>query len=118
MKTILVVDDRPVQLKSIKRGLAIHGFRVVEARGGPDALEHIYKNPEIELVLTDFSMPGMNGIELLINIRRSNPTIPVILMTAFGEKGLKAKAMHHGCNGFIEKPFDMDQLLEIINSSF
>jgi DNA-binding NtrC family response regulator len=116
MKTILVVDDKIVQLKTLRRGLRIKGYQVVEAISGKEALDHLIKDNKIDIVLTDYAMPEMNGIELLQKIRENNKTIPVIIMTAYGDKGLVVKAMHHQCNGFIDKPFDMDELLEEIKN--
>jgi DNA-binding NtrC family response regulator len=114
MKTILVVDDKRVQLKTLRRGLRTRGYQVVEAISGKEALDHLVKDNKIDIVLTDYAMPEMNGIELLQKIRKNNRTIPVIIMTAYGDKSLVIEAMHHRCNGFIDKPFDMDELFEEI----
>jgi len=116
VKTILVVDDKRVQLKTLRRGLRIKGYQVVEAISGKEALDHLIMDNKIDIVLTDYAMPEMNGIKLLQKIREHNKTIPVILMTAYGDEGLVVEAMHHQCNGFIDKPFDMDELLEEINN--
>jgi DNA-binding NtrC family response regulator len=116
MKTILVVDDKRVQLKTLRRGLRTRGYQVVEAISGKEALDHLVKNSNIDIVLTDYAMPEMNGIELLQKIRENDKTVPVIIMTAYGDKDLVIEAMHHCCNGFIDKPFDMDELLEEINN--
>lgn len=117
MKTILIVDDKRVQLKTLRRGLRTRGYRVVEAISGQAALDLLDQDTQIDLVLTDYAMPAMNGIELLQKIRATNKTIPVILMTAYGDKDLVVEAMHHRCNGFIDKPFDMDELLNEIHTS-
>lgn len=117
MKTILVVDDKRVQLKTLRRGLRTRGYRVVEAISGKYALDHLGKEETIDIVLTDYAMPEMNGIELLQKIRETHKTIPVIIMTAYADKDLVMEAMHYRCSGFIEKPFDMDELLEIIHDT-
>ena len=117
MKTILIVDDKRIQLKTLRRGLRTRGYRVVEALSGQTALEFLGRDPKIDLVLTDYAMPAMNGIELLQKIRSTNTTIPVIIMTAYGDKDLVIEAMHHRCNGFIDKPFDMDELLKEIQTA-
>lgn len=116
MKTILVVDDKRVQLKTLRRGLRTKGYQVVEAISGKQALDHLVNYNQIDIVLTDYAMPEMNGIELLQKIRESNKSIPVIIMTAYGDKNLVIEAMHYRCNGFIDKPFDMDELLEEIKN--
>lgn len=117
MKTILVVDDKRVQLKTLRRGLRTRGYRVVEALNGQDALDLLDQEPQIDLVLTDYAMPEMNGIELLQKIRQTNKAIPVIIMTAYGDRELVVEAIHYRGNGFIDKPFDMDELLEVISQS-
>jgi DNA-binding NtrC family response regulator len=116
MKTVLVVDDKRVQLKTLRRGLRTRGYRVVEAISGKEALDHLVRDNKIDIILTDYAMPEMNGIQLLQKIRENNKTIPVIIMTAYSDKSLVIEAMHHQCNGFIDKPFDMDELLEEINN--
>jgi DNA-binding NtrC family response regulator len=104
-----------VQLKTLRRGLRTKGYRVVEAINGKEALDCLGKDETIDIVLTDYAMPEMNGIELLQKIRQTNKSIPVILMTTYGDNDLVIEAMYYRCNGFIDKPFDMDELLEEIN---
>lgn len=113
MKTILIVDDKRVQLQTLRRGLRTRGYRVIEAISGEQALNCLGEEG-IDIVLTDYSMPEMNGIELLKKIREIHSTLPVIIMTAYGDKDLVVQAMHCRCSGFIDKPFDMDELLEEI----
>jgi two-component system response regulator AtoC len=114
MKTILVVDDKRVQLKTLRRGLRTKGYRVIEAISGKQALGHLGRDKTIDIVLTDYAMPEMNGIELLKTIRETNTTLPVIIMTAYEDKDLVVDAMKYHCNGFIDKPFDMNELLDVI----
>ena len=115
MKTVLIVDDKNVQIKTLRRALRTRGFQVVEATNGNQALDHLGKIETIDIVITDYAMPEMNGIELLQKIRETNKTVPVILMTAYGDKELVIEAMNYRCNGFIDKPFEIDELLGIIN---
>ena len=115
MKTVLIVDDKNVQLKTLRRALRTRGFLVIEARSGKQALGHLDDIKTIDIVLTDYAMPEMNGMELLRKIRKTYKSLPVILMTAYGDKDIVVQAMHYGCNGFIDKPFDVDELLDIFN---
>ncbi len=115
VKTVLIVDDKNVQVKTLRRALRTRGFLVVGARSGKQALEHLENIKTIDIVLTDYAMPEMNGIELLQKIRKIYKSLPVILMTAYGDKDLVVKAMHYRCDGFIDKPFEIDELLDIIN---
>ncbi|WP_448382159.1 response regulator [Desulfosoma sp.] len=116
MKTILIVDDDPWQIRSLKIGLQNKGYHVIVASDGQEALHHVEEasdQPEtvIDVVVTDYSMPGKNGMDLLRRIREKMPTLPVILMTAYGEKALVVEALRHQCDGFLEKPFPLDELI-------
>jgi DNA-binding NtrC family response regulator len=115
MKTVLIVDDKNVQLKTLRRALRTRGYRVVEAMNGIQALDHLGKNVTIDIVLTDYAMPEMNGIELLQKIRETDNTLPVVIMTAYGDKDLVSEALHYRCSGFIDKPFNIEELLDVIN---
>ena len=116
MQTILVVDDERVQLKTLRRGLTINGYRVIEAISGREALDQYNWNKQIDLILTDYSMPEMDGLDLLRKIREKNKTMPIVLMSAYGNKDLAKEAMHDHCNAFIDKPFDMKELLSVIKN--
>jgi signal transduction histidine kinase len=111
---ILVVDDEKVQLETLRRGLGSKGHVVAEALSAEEALKHLGSDTKIDLVLTDYAMPGMNGIELLRNIRESYGNLPVIMMTAYGEKDLIIDALRNRCDSFIEKPFTLDKLIQEI----
>ncbi len=113
---ILIVDDEAEQLDSLRVGLKSSGFKVFEALNAEDALKLLNHGPEkIDIVITDYAMPGMNGMELLKKLREKNKTLPVILMTAYSKKDLVIDALRNSCDGFIEKPFTLDQLLKEID---
>ncbi|MEN6439222.1 MAG: response regulator [Syntrophobacter sp.] len=111
---ILVVDDETDQVETLGRGLRSRGHRVYEATNPREALNLIRGTSEIDMVITDYVMPMMNGIELLEEIRRIRPSLMVILVTAYGQKGLLAAASQRNCNGYLEKPFTPDQLMREI----
>ena len=112
---ILIVDDEQTMLETLRRGLRTKGFKVFEAKNGMAALNILEQNSQINLVLTDYAMGGMNGIELLTEIRKQKKNIPVIIMTAYGDKELVIEAMRRQCDGFIDKPFTLDDLIKEIN---
>ena len=114
---ILIVDNNAVWLETLKRGLNISGHEVMEAMSANEAMMNLsnQNTPGIDLVLTDYVMPEMNGIELLKEIRTNFGSLPVIIMTAYAENALLIDAFRNHCNGFIEKSFTLDQLMQEIN---
>lgn len=111
---VLIVDDEVAMANSLKIGLGNIGYRAVQAYSGQQALDLLalgnQRNQEINLVIADFMMPGMDGLELMQILRRSIPTLPIIIMTAYAEKSLVIESLRHNCDGFIEKPFRLGQL--------
>jgi DNA-binding NtrC family response regulator len=115
---ILVVDDDITLLESIGRGLRRKGYDVVETQSGTEALKYIDFDNEcdINLILADYVMPGMSGIDLLEKVREKSNSIPVIIMTAHWKKEIVIEAMRKSCNSFLEKPFTLNKLIEEIES--
>ena len=113
---ILIVDNNAVWLETLKRGLNISGHEVIEAISAKEALMNLSNpdTPAIDLVLTDYGMAQMNGIELLKEIRIIYGSLPVIIMTAYAENSLLIDAFRNHCNGFIEKSYSLDQLMQEI----
>ena len=81
---ILLVDDNSNGLKARKSVLEEHGHNVVMSCGGEDALER-FQREKFDLVVTDYKMPGMNGVELISRIRQMRPEVPVILLSGFAD---------------------------------
>lgn len=112
---VLIVDDEIVQIESIGRGLRSRGYNVAFALNGKDALEKLCdENRPIDMVITDYAMPGMNGLHLLKKIREKDRSMPFVMMTAFADKTVVIDAMRNRCDSFIEKPFTLDQLIQEI----
>jgi len=109
---ILIVDDEIDQLQSLRRGLKNRGYRVYEAQDSEEALIILEKNAGvIDLVLTDHYMPGKTGVELLGEIRNRFGTLPVVVMSAHASKGSDLHIMENASDGFIGKPFTLNQLI-------
>ncbi len=106
---ILIVDDEHSVCSVLSRRLATEGYLCTVARTGREALDQLYKD-EFSLIITDIKMPGMDGIELLRNVRTSNPNVPVIIMTGFSEIQTAVEAMRMGAHDIVMKPFDLDLL--------
>ncbi len=112
---VLIVDDEIVQIETIGRGLRSRGYDVSFALSGDEALEKLDdESREIDMVITDYAMPEMNGLMLLKAIRERNRSLPVIMMTAYADKDLVIDALRNRCESFIEKPFTLDQLIREI----
>ncbi len=114
MASILVVEDKDSMRKMLLQTLEAEGHSVELAAEGKAGVE-IAKRRDFDVVLTDFKMPGMNGIEILSQIKSDSPETPVILMTAYGTIENAVEAMRKGAFDFIQKPFDTDQLSVLIN---
>ncbi|OYX27012.1 MAG: Fis family transcriptional regulator [Hydrogenophilales bacterium 32-62-9] len=113
---ILLVDDQ----KSLRRSLSLMlqgaGFETEEAESGEEALSHLGKQT-VDLVITDLRMDGMSGTDLLREIKRINPNLPVILITAYGSIDSAVDAMRLGAFDYLTKPFREQDILEKIYAS-
>ncbi len=116
-KTILLVDDEEMVLNVGRRFLKVTGYRVLTARDGREAIEVYEKYKDsIDLVLLDIVMPNMKGGEVFDRLKEINPEIKVLLVSGYSIDGEATKILERGCNGFIQKPFDMKQLSEAIRT--
>ena len=106
---ILVVDDEQDMLTTLLRTLRCHGFSVEGASNGSEALQ-LFKKKSFSLVITDFKMPQMSGIELLRNIKDLSPDIPVIMIAGNGSVNNAVEAMQHGAADYLLKPFSSQTL--------
>jgi DNA-binding NtrC family response regulator len=111
---ILVVDDEEYMLQSLSKLLNLMGFETEVAENGEKALE-IFKSREVDLIITDINMPGMSGMELLKLIKKENPEIPVIVITGFGVEKAQEMAKKNKADGFLPKPFKMNDIKSMID---
>ncbi|NTW56480.1 MAG: sigma-54-dependent Fis family transcriptional regulator [Chlorobiaceae bacterium] len=114
--TILVVEDEVVQLESIAGFLAKQGYRVLKSQRPQKALD-IAAQEAVDIVLTDFRMPEMTGVELLSALKQRNPAVEVIIMTAFGSVESAIEAMKLGAADYITKPVDLHRLQTTIRNT-
>lgn len=110
MQSILVVDDEPNYQIVLSELLKDEGYEIFTADSAIDALP-IVRSTDLDLVLTDMKMPGMDGIEFLQKIKEFNRELPVILITAYAEVERAVEAMHLGAFTYLAKPFSNQQLL-------
>ena len=110
MTKILIVDDEPRILLLMKSLLKANGFDVETAKDGPSALE-LVKGGEIQVVVTDLRMMPMDGMMLFKEIKAYNPSIPVVLLTAYASVETAIEAMKSGIFDYLTKPFKVDEML-------
>lgn len=116
MKTILVVDDELSMREFLKILLEKEGYHILSAANGKDALS-IAADKQIDLVISDIRMPGMNGLDLLAALKEKYQGLPVILITAFASPEDAVTAMKSGAFDYITKPFNVDEIKEVITSA-
>ncbi|HEY7839536.1 MAG TPA: response regulator [Terriglobales bacterium] len=121
-KAILIVDASPIMRRVIERALRLAGIewgQIVEAADGAEALA-LAQQRRFDLVLTDINLPGMNGLELLRQLRQAaaTSTMPVVIITSQGGESHVLEALSLGAQGYIRKPFTADQVKEYIAPLF
>jgi two-component system nitrogen regulation response regulator NtrX len=114
--TVLIVDDEDNIRLSLKGSLEDEGFYVMQASSGEDALKIIDKQ-DVDIVLLDIWMPGIDGIQTLQEIKKINPDLPVIIMTGHGSIDAAIKTTRLGALDFLEKPLDLNRIIITINNA-
>jgi len=113
--SILIVDDEPdiadLFRQRFRREVRQGQYVLHFAGSGEEALRQLAEiHPELIVILSDINMPGMDGLELLGEIRRVRPDLPVLMVTAYGDDDRKRRADELGAAAFLAKPVDFDQL--------
>ena len=111
-ETILIVDDE----KEFREELvcSLDEYNVIEASDGQRALEILNKPNEVDLVILDYKMPGLTGTEILSVIKKRDPELKVIILTAFSSKDIAVESLRGQANDYLEKPVNIDKLKQII----
>jgi DNA-binding NtrC family response regulator len=111
---ILVVDDEPAQRELLGGFLAKRGWTVELAAGGTEALA-VLRRTSVDLVLADYRMPDLSGLELLKASQQLNPEVPVVLITAYGSIASAVAAMKAGAYDYLTKPIELEELVHLVN---
>jgi len=114
-KKLMIVDDEETLTYSLYQSfiLAKQNYEVVTASSGEEASDKL-KAEKFDLVITDISMPGMSGLELLAWIQKNHPDTDVVVMTAYGSEDKKEEAMTLGARNYIEKPFEIKEIKQLV----
>jgi DNA-binding response OmpR family regulator len=122
MKHVLVIEDENDILYPIRYFLVKKGYRVSTAENGRRGWQLISQSTShshpIDLIITDIMLPDITGLELLKKIREQDLDIPVLVITAFGNKDLLIRLMRLGCMDYLDKPFTSAALLQRVNDVF
>ncbi|MCX5829676.1 MAG: response regulator [Deltaproteobacteria bacterium] len=116
--TVLIVDDEIDQLQTLRRGLKAKGYGVLTALGVDEALAAITRHGDaIDVVLSDYQMPKKNGAYLFRELRVRKSNLPFVLMTAYAGSIPGVISLLEECDGFIEKPYTLEQIISGIETA-
>lgn len=114
MPRILIVDDAEFLRMRISKMLTSDGHEVLEAENGLEAVE-VYKKEKPDVVLMDVTMPEMDGLTALKEIKTFDPQAKVIMLTALGQESVVLEAIKTGAKDFVVKPFERERVINAIN---
>lgn len=116
--TVLIVDDEIDQLQTLRRGLRAKGYRVVVALSVDEALVVISRHGDtIDVVLSDYQMPGKNGADLFRELRGRKNNLPFVLITAYADSIPGGSSEWEKCDGFIKKPCTLEEVISGIEEA-
>ncbi|MDD4952568.1 MAG: response regulator [Desulfovibrionaceae bacterium] len=114
---VLLVDDEVGFLNIMQKRLTGRDLEVLTAESGDDCLGVISKNKDVDVVILDVKMPGMDGIEVLKALRRDHPLVEVIMLTGHATVETAIMGMKNGAFDYLMKPCDIDNLLNLVKSA-
>jgi two-component system chemotaxis response regulator CheY len=114
VKKILVIDDSETIRQQVKQALASTGYEIIEAVDGVDGLEKLRSVADLDLALCDVNMPRLNGLDMIAEVQRNGPRIPILMLTTEGQPSLIKRAREAGAKGWIVKPFKPELLVAAV----
>src|SRR5437764_14422667 len=109
---ILIVDDDEGVRENLGELFELVGYSILTARSATEALQRLGQH-DVDLLLTDYRMPGPNGVELIESARRVKPGLRASLMTAFGDRFTGTESVRRGAIGYVTKPFAPDEITNL-----
>ena len=113
---VLVVDDMEAMRLALVKCLHMSGYEVIAVSSGGEALE-LLRTQRFDLLLTDQTMPGLSGLELLAELRARHLAMPFVLITAHDAPGLRQRAVESGAAAYLAKPFRGTALLKAVRAA-
>ena len=108
---VLLVDDEVSFVETFSERLELRDFEISKAFSGEEALKVLDEKKNIEVVILDVKMPGMDGIETLVEIKRKNPLVEVMMLSGHADVASAIDGMKQGAIDYLMKPVDMDQII-------
>ena len=115
MKTILIIDDDELSLTNLNRIIECHGYKSLTSINGKKGID-ILSNNKVDLVLTDYLMSDISGIDVLNIIKKDFPKIPLIMLSGYGDVEIITKSIQLGAIDFIQKPVYSDEIIKVIDN--
>lgn len=112
-RRILIIDDDEDHAESIADVLELHGYEVDLAYSGEQGI-NLFRQGDYDMILLDVKLPGMNGVETLFEFQKIRPEAKIIMMTGYSVEQLLAQAVENGALGVLRKPFQMEELLDVL----
>ena len=106
---ILVVNDEPPIRRLLRTALGAQGYRVEESEDGEAALDFLKRNP-VDLVILDLGLPGLDGLDVVRQLRGQANAVPIIILSSRDDEAGKVAALDHGADDYVSKPFGMEEL--------
>ena len=113
---VMIVEDDELNFRYFETILSRFNYQFIHATDGAEAVEYCHRHPEINLILMDIRLPVMNGIEATRLIREFRPEIPIIATTAYVQTGDEQRFREAGCNGYLAKPIEPEELINRIKN--
>ena len=114
---VLLVDDEVSFIETFSERLELRNFEISKAFSGEEALQVLSENDNIEVIILDVKMPGMDGIETLAEIKRKKPLVEVMMLSGHADVESAIEGMKHGAFDYLMKPVDMDQIISKVNEA-
>ncbi|MEI7903187.1 MAG: response regulator, partial [bacterium] len=109
LPTLLIIEDDPDNARSVTEAAADAGFNTVCSATGTAGVD-LFRQQVPDVVLSDLVLPDINGLEVLLRLRKLDAAVPVIIMTAYGSVESGVRAMHEGAYDYVTKPLDLDDI--------